>query len=182
MPMPDTVIAIEPGLRLRSWHSDDLDDLLRHADDAEVVRGLSHRFPHPYTRADGEAFLAGQVVDLRDPVFAIEIDGRACGGIGLRLGQGECAVGADLGYWLGRAHWGKGHMTRIVGMFAPWALREFALERLQATVFDFNAASACVLEKNGFAHEATLRRAVRKDGQVHDLLMYARLSDCSRES
>ncbi|CTP84010.1 hypothetical protein XTPLMG728_0397 [Xanthomonas translucens pv. poae] len=36
------------AMQLRRWRGDDLDALLRHADDAQVVRGLSERFPHPY--------------------------------------------------------------------------------------------------------------------------------------
>ena len=72
------------GFQLRAWRQDDLDALLHHADDPQVPRGLSDRFPHPYTRADGEAFLAGRVVDLAHPVFAIEIGGKACGGIAVR--------------------------------------------------------------------------------------------------
>src|SRR3546814_14301007 len=77
-----------------------------------------------------------------DLVFAIEIDGQACGGIGVRPGQDERRHTAELGYWLGRAHWGRGHMTRIVGAFAPWVMGALSLYRLQATVLDFNAASA----------------------------------------
>ena len=164
-------------MRLRPWRSDDIDDLLLHADDPEVPRGLSDRFPHPYTRADADAFLAGRVVDLRHPVFAIEIEGRACGGIGAHPGVGERAVGAELGYWLGRRYWGQGRMTRIVGAFAPWAIDVLALQRLQATVLDFNAASARVLQKNGFSEEGVLRRAVRKHGVVHDLRLFARLRE-----
>lgn len=162
------------GFVLRRWRMDDLESLLRHADDAEVERGLSDRFPHPYTRADGEAFLAGEVVDLRDPVFAIEVDGEACGGIGLRPGAGERRIGAELGYWLGRRHWGRGLMTRIVGLFAPLAMDALELRRLQAIVLDFNIASARVLQKNGFVEEGVMRHALLKYGQVHDLRLFAR--------
>ncbi len=168
-------IDVEPGIRLRPWRNDDIDDLLLHAGDPEVPRGLSHRFPHPYTREDAEAFLSGRVVDFADPVLAIEIDGRACGGIGARSGAGERAVGAEFGYWLGRRHWGQGRMTRIVFAFAPWVMESLSLERLQATVLDFNLASARVLQKNGFLEEGVLRRAVRKDGVVHDLRLFARI-------
>ena len=161
------------GFVLRRWRSVDLPALLQHADDAEVARGLSDRFPHPYTRADGEAFLAGRVVDLRNPVFAIEVDGEACGGIGARPLEGERRIGAELGYWIGRRHWGRGLMTRIVGLFAPWAMDALLLERLQATVLDSNTASARVLEKNGFVEEGVMRRAVVKHGRVHDLRLFA---------
>ena len=179
--MPDTAAGDRfpaelrgDGFLLRRWRTDDLDALLRHADDAELVRGLSDRFPHPYTRADGEAFLAGEVVDFRDPVFVIDIAGEACGGIGLRPGAGERRIGAELGYWLGRSHWGRGLMTRIVGLFVPFAMDALALRRLQASVLDSNVASARVLQKNGFVEEGTMRRAVLKHGEVHDLRLFAR--------
>lgn len=163
------------GFVLRPWRETDLESLLAHADDEQVARGVSDRFPFPYTRADGEAFLAGRVVDLADPVLAIEIDGRACGGIGARPGTGERAHSAEFGYWLGRAHWGKGTMTRAVSVFAPWVMRELALYRLHATVLGFNIGSAQVLRRNGFLEEGVQRAAVFKRGVLHDLRMFAKV-------
>jgi RimJ/RimL family protein N-acetyltransferase len=163
------------AMQLRRWRQDDLDALLRHADDAQVVRGLSERFPHPYTRADGEAFLGGRVVDLRHPLLAIEIDGEACGGIALRPGRGERAHAAELGYWLGRAHWGQGRMTRIVAAYLDWAVPVLGLLRIETSVLDINPASARVLEKNGFEREGVRRGALRKHGRLHDLHLFARL-------
>lgn len=165
------------GFRLRRWRGDDLDALLRHADDARIARGLGDRFPHPYTRADGEAFLAGRVVDLSEPVFAIEIDGEPRGGVGARLGRDERRHGAELGYWLAPAFWGRGWMTRVVAAFLPWLMREARLLRVQATVLDCNAASAKVLLNNGFVEEGVARRAVVKAGRVHDLRVFARTRD-----
>lgn len=134
-----TFVDVGAGLRLRPWQASDLHALLLHADDEQVSRGVSDRFPYPYTREDGEAFLSGRVVDFSHPVFAIELHGEACGGIG--------------------------------------ALPSLDLQRLQATVLDFNAGSARVLEKNGFVEEGVLRNAVRKRGRLHDLRMFARLRD-----
>jgi RimJ/RimL family protein N-acetyltransferase len=172
-PTPTRIIEVSPGLCLRSWRSDDLDALVRHANDEQVARGVSDRFPHPYTRADGERFLSGEVLPLQH-VFAIEIDGEACGGIGIhRAGEGERRHGAEFGYWLGRSHWGRGLMTRVVAIFAPWAMRELRLYRLQATVLDFNIASARVLSGNGFAEEGLMRCAVVKRGVLHDLRLFA---------
>lgn len=164
------------GFVLRPWRQDDLDALLRHANDPEVVRGLSDRFPHPYTREDGERFLAGQVVDLSDPVLAVEVDGEACGGLGARIGPGEQRRhSAELGYWLGRAHWGRGLMTRAVALYVPWVMHERSLLRMQANVLDFNDASAQVLRKNGFEQEGVLRGAIWKFDQPHDLRVFAKV-------
>lgn len=163
------------GFVLRAWHAGDLDALLVHADDPQVPRGLSDRFPHPYTRADGEAFLAGQVVDLRGPVLAIEIDGEACGSIAVRPGHGERGHGAELGYWLGRRHWGRGHMTRVVATYLDWVVPALGLRRVEGNVLDGNPASARVLEKNGFVEEGVRRAAVLKPDGPHDLRLFGRL-------
>lgn len=172
-----TVLKIDNGILLRAWRSADLDALVRHADDAKVARGVSDRFPHPYSREDGEAFLAGNVVDFANPTFAIEIDGEACGGIGVRPFTGERRVGAEFGYWLGNVHWGRQVMRRVVSVFAPWVMQALELQRLQATVLDFNQASARVLEHTGFLEEGVMRRAVIKNGALHDLRLFARLAD-----
>lgn len=171
----DTEIEAGDGIRLRAWCAGDLDALLRNASDEQVSGGLSDRFPYPYTRADGEAFLAGKVVDFSLPLFAIEIGGEACGGIGARPGQGERGHSAEMGYWLGRRHWGRGCMTGVVAAFAPWVMRELHLYRLQATVLDFNIGSARVLSKNGFVEEGLLHNAVFKRDRLHDLRLFAKV-------
>ena len=175
MSHPIDTIAIDDRIQLRPWRREDLDALVRHADDEQVSRGTSDRFPFPYTRADGVAFLSGQVVDLSGPVFAIEIAGEACGGTGSSRLAGERAVGAEIGYWLGRAHWGRGVMTQVVAAFAPRVADALGVLRLQATVLDFNVGSARVLEKNGFVEEGRLRCAVRKRGRLHDLRVFGRV-------
>jgi RimJ/RimL family protein N-acetyltransferase len=164
------------GFVLRRWRTDDLEALLRHADDEQVAARVSDRFPSPYTRADAERFFSGRVVDLAHPVLAIEVDGQACGSIAARPGSGERAHSAELGYWLGRARWGQGLMTGVAAVYVPWAMRELRLYRLGAHVLDTNPASARVLLKNGFVEEGTLRCAVVKHGRVHDLRSFARVS------
>ena len=163
------------GFLLRPWRESDLDSLVRHADDERVSRGVSDRFPFPYTRQDGERFLAGKVVDLGDPVFAIEMDGEACGGIGAHAGKGERGHSAEFGYWLGRQHWGRGTMTRVVAAYVPWVMRELRLYRLYANVLAFNIGSAQVLRRNGFMEEGVQRAAVLKRGVLHDLRMFAKV-------
>jgi ribosomal-protein-alanine N-acetyltransferase len=62
-----------------------------------------------------------------------------------------------------------------VKAFVAYAFRTFDLVRLEAGVFEWNPASARVLEKAGFAFEARLHKGVFKDGKTIDYLLYARL-------
>lgn len=171
----NTVIELGHGLRLRRWQLDDAEPLQRHADDAEVARYTSHRFPHPYTEADAMKFLRAQRRRRKlDPAFAIEVNGEACGGIAAHAGEGIDAHSAELGYWLGRARWGQGIMTRVVGAFWPWAMQELQLYRLFAHVVAENEASARLLRQHGFIEEGRMRRAVYKHGRLFDSLLFAR--------
>ena len=162
------------GFVLREWSAQDLDSLVLHANDESISRSVSDRFPFPYTKADAEAFLCRPA---KPPVIvlAIEIDGVAVGGIDMRPGVAEHRVGAEIGYWLARRHWGCGIMSRVVTRWCTHLFSEHGFERLQATVFSNNPASARVLEKCGFQREGILRRAVIKRGAILDLCMYAML-------
>jgi len=165
------------GFLVRPWRAGDEEALARHANSRAVWRNLLGGFPHPY-RLEDAAWWIAEAKSLRAPQehLAIEIDGEACGGIGLRrLEDSVFAHTRELGYWLGEAHWGKGVMGEAVGLVADYAFSAFVLERLEAGVFSWNPASARVLEKNGFLREACLRRRVYKDGEFLDLWLYARL-------
>ena len=161
------------GFALRPWHASDVDDLVFHANDAQVSRSLGARFPHPYTEADAQLFVAHALHLPDEKTFAIEINGHACGGIGVHPGEGVERHSAELGYWLGRAYWGEGIATRAVRALVPHALRELELYRLQARVFAGNEASMRVLERCGFVREAVLRRLVVKHGRLLDMHIYA---------
>lgn len=171
--MPEAIALADGELLLRPWRSSDLDALVEHANDPAVVRGLSSCFPHPYTVADGRAFLAGAVVPLHRWALAITRQGRACGGISIELGQGEREGSATLGYWLGQAHWNQGVMGRVLALYVPWVMVDACLHRLLAEVMDHNPASARVLLRHGFIEEGCARWAVFKDGVLHDLRRFA---------
>ncbi|MCC6751564.1 MAG: GNAT family N-acetyltransferase [Deltaproteobacteria bacterium] len=165
------------GVLIRSYAATDLSALVRLADDRRIWQHLRNRFPHPYTEADGLAWLA--LAEAMRPethfALALEPDEELVGGIGLILGADVYVQSAELGYWLGEPYWGRGIATRAVRAICDWAFATFELERIHAGVFDWNPASARVLEKAGFTLEARLRRHVTKGGRVGDELVFARL-------
>jgi RimJ/RimL family protein N-acetyltransferase len=158
---------------VRDWSHADTADLVRYADNRNVWRNLTHLFPHPYTEADANEWLATLQAMPEPTHWAIEVDGHAVGGIGVSLGEGVFAKKADLGYWLGEPYWGRGIMTDAASVIAPYAMRRFGLCRLEAAVFAWNPASMRVLEHCGFVREGISRAAVFKDGQVIDEVDYA---------
>lgn len=160
---------------VRDWRASDKASLVRAANNRNVWRNLTHRFPHPYTDADADSWFA--LVGNKTPSthWAIEVEGAAVGGIGVELGEGVHAKSGHFGYWLGEPCWGRGIMTTAVRATSAYLLANFDVARLEAPVFEWNPASMRVLEKCGFVREGVLRRSVLKDGQLIDAVLFARI-------
>ena len=162
---------------LRPWRLDDLDSLVRHADNPRIAGNLTNAFPHPYSREDGERFI--NMVKDYDPtrIFAIEINGEACGGIGIHPQQDIYAKNAEIGYWLSEDYWGHGVITRALEQIVPYAFAHFDIVRLFARPFHTNIGSQRALEKAGFKLEARLAQTLFKNGVYYDELIYSILRE-----
>jgi RimJ/RimL family protein N-acetyltransferase len=161
---------------IRTPRPEDAPALAKHANNRNVWRNLRDFMPHPYELADAEAFIERALAEERPTKFVIEVEGEAAGSVGLVLRQDIERIGAELGYWLAEPYWGQGILSEAVPAFTEWAVREFGLLRVEAIVFEWNPASARVLEKAGYVREGTLRRSAVKDGQVIDRWVYAYLA------
>jgi RimJ/RimL family protein N-acetyltransferase len=84
---------------------------------------------------------------------------------------------AEIGYWLAKPFWNRGIMSAAVGVACQYAIENWNLVRIAATVFDGNVASARVLEKCGFVCEGFLRRYYFKDGRYIDARLFALLPE-----
>ena len=162
-------------LRVRSWRKEDLNALLRHADNAKVAANLRDQFPHPYTRRDGIEYLDYVRTLEPETAFALEYAGEAVGGIGFLLGTDVARISAEVGYWLGEQYWGRGLMSRAVTAMTEWAFPRYGLVRIFAMVFSHNQASMQVLQKAGFQREGILRRSAIKHGVILDQVLYAKI-------
>jgi ribosomal-protein-alanine N-acetyltransferase len=82
---------------------------------------------------------------------------------------------AELGYALGRAHWGRGLMQEALRALIDHAFGAMAVRRLEAEVDVRNPASARLLQRLGFTREGLLRqrwvsKGVAKDVEIYGLL------------
>jgi len=114
------------------------------------------------------------VVDQKPETnFAIAVADEAVGGIGFTVQPDVARRSAEIGYWLSEQFWGRGITTEALIAVTDHAFSHYDVCRLFAHVFDWNGASARVLEKAGYTFEGRLRKSVTKDGQTIDQLMYA---------
>ena len=168
-------IRVNGQIVLSPLQESDKPALVRHLKDKEIA-DYTLRNPSPYTLADADHFLertAETTARQGSPLhFAIrnaesELIG-ACGFEDLIAGHK-----AEVGYWLAKPFWGQGIATEVVGALCRFAISEWNLVRITAHVFSFNAASARVLEKNGFELEGVLKKHHRKAGRFLDSKLYA---------
>jgi len=169
-------MSLAEQITLRAWRRPDIPSLVRYANNRKIWLNLRNIFPHPYTHAEAEQWLT-ICESNRGPTtnFAIVVDGEAIGGIGCRVLDDVNCKTAEIGYWLGEPLWGHGIATAALAQATDYAFRTFGLERIEAMVFEWNPASARVLEKCRYTLEGRLLRSIFKDGQMADSLLYARI-------
>jgi RimJ/RimL family protein N-acetyltransferase len=173
------VIELAKGAVLvREWRETDGPELALQANDRGVWINLRDAFPHPYGAEDAQQFIRAALSKAPPTRFAIVEKGRIAGGVGYTLHPDVERIGAEVGYWLGREHWGRGIATTAVQLLTDHAFTTHAeLRRLYAVPFTSNAASGRVLQKAGYRCEGTMRQSAIKDGRILDQWMYAIVRD-----
>lgn len=172
-PSPSLVLLESAVCVVRDWRPEDAPSLARHANNRNVWRNVRDRFPHPYGEDDAHRFIQTSLAAMPRTNFAIVVGDMAVGSVGVILQTDVERISAELGYWLGEDHWGKGIGSAAARAATKYAFEQLDLHRIYAVVFVWNPASARVLEKAGFSLEGTLRRSAIKDGEIVDQFQYA---------
>ncbi len=150
----------EPGaetrpVQLRAVTDADLPIFFEHQRDPAATRMAD--FP----AREWDAFQAHWAKTRADPANILQtilVDGQVAG----YLGSWEHDGTRELGYWLGRAYWGRGIATQALAAF----LRQVPVRPLYAYVAQHNTGSRRVLEKNGFIIYGEESGEVNADGEV----------------
>lgn len=135
-----------PRLVLRPPIRGDVPDLVRLADNRRIHEVLA-RLPHPYTRADGIAFVEIFAQRADERPYAITMGDRFIGIVGFTFLPDK---DPELGYWLGEPFWGKGLMSEAVKALLAAAFETPDFPRIVARALVSNAGSLNVLRKAGF--------------------------------
>jgi len=105
-------------------------------------------------------------------VFRLKDTGRLVGTAGVNE-INRRHMKAILAYWCDVDHWGKGYTSEAVTRLIDYCFDDLELNRVEASCFTSNPASARVMENAGMSLEYISRHHYRKDGDFHDAWHYA---------
>ena len=158
---------------LRAFQHTDLQSLVKHANNYNIAKNLSNKFPYPYTQDDGIAFINLALSATPQEIFAITINDQVIGSIGVHPQHDFYCKNAEMGYWIAEEYWGNGIVPAAIKLMVNYGFKTFDITRIFARTFDTNIKSQRVLEKTGFILETTLKETFYKYSTVYDELIYA---------
>jgi ribosomal-protein-alanine N-acetyltransferase len=128
----------------------------------------------------GPASFRALVRDLRSQAregralpFVVTVDGAFAGQLSVTNILGGSARWAQIGYWIDRAHAGRGVMPVAVALAVDYCLFQMKLHRIEIAIRPENAASLRVVEKLGFHEVGYAPRYLHIDGDWRDHRLFA---------
>ena len=162
---------------IRKWKLSDAKDLAVALSNRKIQDNLRDGLPYPYTEQDGADYISSMLSANENDTFAfaITVDNKVVGSIGVFRQENIHRQTAELGYCIAEEYWGKGIMTDAVKQICKYVFDKSDIIRIYAEPFAYNTASCRVLEKAGFQYEGTLRSNAVKNGKIIDMKMYSLL-------
>lgn len=158
---------------LRPFTINDLESLVKHANNFEIAKNLRDGFSHPFTMEIGKKFIETSMNDKPLHRMAIDVNGEVVGAIGIHPQTDIHRKNAEMGYWLAQSYWGKGIMTKAIMQMVDYGFKNFDITRIFATPYGTNIGSQKALEKAGFILEGKFEKTLFKNGEFLDELVYA---------
>ena len=170
-------VITTPRLSLRWIGEDDVDALYEIFSDPQVVRYWAFG---PLANREAAAAMQREMAEsnLTDISWrwgiALRDSNQLIGTatlFNLSLSNGR----AEIGYAMGRAHWGKRYMNEALTALVIHAFETVQLRRLEADVDPRNTPSIRTLERLGFQREGFLRERWHVEGEIQDAYFYGLL-------
>jgi RimJ/RimL family protein N-acetyltransferase len=168
-------VTIETArLRLRPLQREDAPAFFEFWSDPANVRYFSFAPMHELGQA--QARIDQKLQAARDGTsLNCVIEARETGQI-----LGDCALfngvaasrRAEIGYCLGRRHWGQGYMFEAADALVDHGLQHARVHRIEADIDPHNLPSIRLVERLGFKREGYLRERWMVGTQITDTVLY----------
>jgi len=133
-------------LTLRRPTLADVKAIARLANDRRIAEN-TRRLPHPYCEQHAIDFVRNTASASNEVAFLIEHEFTPVGAAGIHFRDGDVA---EVGYWLGFEHWGRGFGTETARALIDYFFEEFDHDLLHGRARVANPMSRNILEKCGF--------------------------------
>lgn len=160
---------------LRPFNQNDVNNIMEIMKDKEISEKTLN-IPYPYHKSDAISWINTHqdklskdngviyaIIDYKDNLIgAIELNNSV-----------KFKGSAELGYWIGKAYWGKGYATKASKMIINYGFEEMNLNRIYAICLKSNIGSSRVMEKSGMIKEGDFREADFRKDQFENIVQYA---------
>jgi len=165
--------------KIREWQIEDAENLASVINNKKIQDNLRDGIPYPYTVENAKEYITSMLSADKDETyaFAITVDDKAIGSIGVFRCNNIHFRSAEMGYYIAESYWGKGIGTSAVKQTCKYIFDHTNIIRIFAEPFDYNTASCHILEKAGFQCEGILRKNAIKNGVILDMKMYALIKE-----
>jgi len=154
------------GVTFRRWNAHDAPAHRALLGDRAVWEHLPEEYPDPFTEDTSRDLIALANADIGHDVVAVEVDGELVGQCLVRFDHvANPPFTAEVAYWLGREHWGRGVMSRVLPDFVDRCFERHPVEEIYAWIRPDNVASVKVAERSGLRRTAVADEAEIAESQ-----------------
>ncbi len=161
--MQNFKIGKQPSLKskrlmLRPLNKTDSKMVHEYVGDKDVAHGCVN-IPHPYPEGMAEAWIVGhptRFAQQQAAIFGITLKRKLIGSCGLEYKPLDNRF--EIGYWIGKPHWGNGYATEAIETLLDYAMNTLGLNEIYAEALVENISSHNVLTKVGLEKIAQVSR------------------------
>ena len=143
---------------LRPWEESDAEALFKYASDPDV--GPIAGWP-PHTSVEESREIIRTILSAPETyAVVLKETNEAVGSCGIMFSNSLHTAAmkpgeGEIGYWIGKPHWGKGLIPEDVKALLARGFNELGLETVWCGYYEGNTKSKRVCEKSGFAYHHT---------------------------
>jgi RimJ/RimL family protein N-acetyltransferase len=172
--MSDLPIVNTKQLSLRKIRSEDIPSLIKYCNNPKISDQIIN-IPYPYGEEEAKKRISFVLEGLEKGeryVFAITLKGtdELIGEIGLHLDKTNNS--AQFGYWIGEPFWGKRIATEALAAILKFGFEQLNLNKIYATHYPENKASAKVMINNKMIKEAEMKEHYKVNNSYRDVIQY----------
>ncbi|UXR64775.1 GNAT family N-acetyltransferase [Bdellovibrio bacteriovorus] len=161
-------------LILRAFSLNDAKEIQRQAGSPKIA-ATTLAIPHPYPDGAAEDWISHHQENFKnghgaDWAITLKSTNELIGCISLMSSKNHHR--AEVGYWVGEAHWSKGYCTEATKAAILYGFESLGLNKITACHMAHNPASGKVMVKAGMEKEGYLKQQILKNNEYVDLVVY----------